>query len=304
VLTDLNESNRFAGVSITAGSGTQTWFDSFIGRIELNSDTDALSPVIDMSSAHLNVIQHRIDNPSASQRLGGGTLPPYGTTSTFIVYQTIVSSVTNVAFNSAEQSIVSATSSFGLIVPGRYITISGAANAGNNNTSTGLRVTNVSQDDSKMFVSSNTIVDELAGATVTIRQLQDFTEEATFTDASGESKYITRKINLENPASQLKIIMDINCPAEADFDIYYKVGSAAQDFDQLVWDKFEQLTIPNKDNNRSVFTEYETTITGFDSSGFPIDMSPFTAFQLKIVMRSTNGARIPKFANLRVIAHA
>jgi len=304
VLTDLNENNRFAGVSITAGSGTQTWFDSFVGRLDLNSDVDALSPAIDMSSAHLNVIQHRIDNPTASQRLGGGTLPPYGTTSTFIVYQTVVSSVTNIAFNSAEQSIVSATSSFGLIVPGRYITISGAANASNNNTSTGLRVTNVSQDDSKIFVSSNTIVDELAGSSITIRQLQDFTEEATFIDASGESKYITRKINLENPASQLKIIMDINCPAEANFDIYYKVGSATQDFNQLVWDNFEQLTTPSKDNNRSVFTEYETTITGFDSSGFPIDLSPFTAFQLKIVMRSTNGARIPKFANLRVIAHA
>ena len=304
ILTDLNESQRYSGVSITAGTGTQIWYDSYIARLQLTSTNDAVSPAFGMNGSHLNIIQHRIDNPTFASRLGGGTLPPYGTTSTFIVYKTIVSSDATIAFNAATTSIVATTSSFAQIVPGRYITVSGAANAGNNNVATGFMVMNVSQDDSTMYISSNTIVDELPGNPITIRQLQDFTEEATLTDATGESKYITRKINLENPATQLRILLDVNCPAEATFQIYYKIGNAIQDFDLLPWDKFEQQAAINKNNDGNTYTEYSTNITNFDSSGFPIDMSPFTAFQLKIVMTSTNAARIPKFKSLRVVAHA
>ena len=304
ILSDLNEERRYSGTTITAGSGTETWYDSFIGRIQMTSESNHVSPVLDMSSCFLNVIQHRIDNPTRTSRLGGGTLPQYGTTSVFIVYQTIVSSNTSISFNAAQSSIVAtAADTFTGIVPGRYITVTGAANAQNINTSTGILVTGISADRRQIFVDK-ALIQESAGSSVTIRQLQDFTEEATLTDATGESKYITRKINLENPATQVKILIDLNVPDEADFDIYYKLGSAAEDFNDFVWTIFADKPTVNKDNNRKNFTEYECNITDFDVAGKPLDKADFTAFQFKFVMRSTNAARIPAFRNLRVIAHA
>ena len=206
-------------------------------------------------------------------------------------------------FVAAESAITTTAGTFEGIVPGRYITISGAANAGNNNTSTGVLVTGINAELTKIFVSSN-VVTESPGAAITIRQLQDYTDEATTMDATGESKYITQKVNLENPASQIKFLVDLNVPSDADFDVYYKFGSAAEDFSKRVWKLYANKPAVNKENDRTIYTEYEVNMSDFDANGFPVDMSPFTAFQFKIVMRSTNGARIPKFRNFRVIAHA
>lgn len=303
ILTDLNEERRFPGLSVTAGSATETWYDSYIGRFELTSSSDHVSPIIDTHHSTLNIIQHRIDNPTRSSRLQGSLLPAYGTTSTFIVYKTILSSTTTIGFVAAESAITTTAGTFEGIVPGRYITIQGATNAGNNNTSTGVIVTGISQDLKKVFVNAS-LTTESPGAAVTIRQLQDYTDEATLVDATGESKYITRKVNLENPATQIKMLVDLNVPTEADFDIYYKFGSAAEDFENRVWKLYASKPRVNKTDDRNSYTEYEVDMTDFDANGFPTDMAPFTSFQFKIVMRSTNGARIPKFRNFRVIAHA
>ena len=230
-------------------------------------------------------------------------LPAYGTTSTFIVYKTILSSTTTIGFVAAESAITTTADTFEGVVVGRYITIEGATNAGNNNTSTGVLVTGISQDMKKVFVNAS-LTTESPGAAVTIRQLQDYTDEATLVDATGESKYITRRVNLENPATQIKMLVDLNIPTEADFDIYYKFGSAAEDFEKRVWKLYDNKPRVNKTDDRNSYTEYEVDMTDFDANGFPVDMAPFTSFQFKIVMRSTNGARIPKFRNFRVIAHA
>ena len=143
----------------------------------------------------------------------------------------------------------------------------------------------------------------MAGAAITIRQLTDFTEESTNVDASGESKYITRKINLENPATSLKIILEVNIPSAADFDVYYKIGASNTEFNQLIWTKYTNMPTITKSDNRGAYTDLTIDINDVDSSGNPKDLAAFSAFQVKLVMRSTNGARVPQFRNMRVIAH-
>ena len=53
-------------------------------------------------------------------------------------------------------------------------------------------------------------------------------------------------------------------------------------------------TVPS-DENASVFREYEYTVEAAD---------PFTAFQVKVVMKSTNSSKVPTVRDLRVIALA
>ena len=53
------------------------------------------------------------------------------------------------------------------------------------------------------------------------------------------------------------------------------------------------------DDEYGVYTDYEYLIGGLGGK-----LAPFTKFQLKIVMLSTNAAKVPTFKNLRVIALA
>lgn len=309
ILTDTNEVNRFAGVTV----GEETWNDSFIGVINMSSTNDALSPAVDLGTTYLNVIQHRIDNPTRANRIGGA-LPAYGSTSTFVGISTLVSSDTTISFLAADNSINTTTPGlFNGFNPGSYITISGSTVSGNNNTSTGVLVKDVNLEGTKILLSTNSsnaakpgiaLVNKVAGDAITLRQLTDFVEEDTCTDASGESKYITRKIALSNPATSMKIIMEANVPSAADFDVYYKLGAGNTDFSLIPWTKFNSMPVINKSDNRGQFTDITIDISDFDSSGNIRDLPPFSAFQIKFVMRSTNGARVPQFRNMRVIAHA
>ena len=312
ILTDTVEYDRITTTSVTMGAYSETWQDSFIGVFKLRSSSNHVSPAIDVSTLHIDTMTHRIDNPSYGNRLPPilPAVPAIGS-SLMILMSTIVSSNTTIAFDGAQRRISTITDNlFADVVPGRYITVSGSTVSGNTYTSTGLLVLNVTPDGRNIFVSG-TLTTALPGDSITIRQIDDFTEEATLINASGESKYITNIINLANPASQLKLQMETCCPSAADFDVYYKTGTSGQtDMDSLVWTKYvvagttSSYTNLVKSDTRGNFTDVEFNISGYDSTGVPQDLNPFTSFQIKIVMRSTNAARVPQFRNMRVIAHA
>ena len=311
VLTDTNEFDRVTPLSVTSGGSTEAWKDSFIASLSLTTTTDHVSPVVDLSTFYLDTIQHRIDNPNSANRIGF-TLPALGSTSQIMLMSTIATSNTTIGFDGANRAIYTSTEGlFENVVPGRYLRISSSTNL---YTTTAILVNSVANNGKTIFVSG-TITTAAAGDTVNIHQYDDFTEEGTFVDASGESKFIIRKINLKNPATQIKLIIESCVPSAADFDVYYKVGAVSTDFESLVWNKFVapfQTTAGAtssyvsivKSDQRGVYTDVEFTISNFDELQNPIDLEPFTAFQLKIVMRSSNAARIPQFKNLRAIAHA
>jgi capsular polysaccharide biosynthesis protein len=65
------------------------------------------------------------------------------------------------------------------------------------------------------------------------------------------------------------------------------------------WTIVTPQTSPSPNTNVNIFSEYRYLIGGDGGA-----LEPFTKFQLKIVMRSTNSARVPSFRDLRVIALA
>jgi hypothetical protein len=228
---------------------------------------------------------------------------------------TVANSSTTIAFDGNQQAITTTDiRGFEAVVPGRYLNIRGSTQSTNTFTSSPVLVTRVSEDAQTVYVSA-VLTSAVSGPGITIYQYDDYTEETTTINASGESKYIIRKINLENPATALRIIAESCIPSAADFDVYYKTGSVSTDFNKLVWEKFvapRQTTIGAtssyvsivKSDVRGIYTDIEFNISDLDSTENPVDLTPFTAFQIKIVMRSSNGARIPQFKTLRVIAHA
>jgi len=320
ILSDTIQYDRTATTSVTAGGAVGTWKNSFIGTIKLASTDNAVSPAIDLSTLYLDTVQHRIDNPNYVNRLGT-SLPLWGTaqaatTSTIYITDLIANSSQTISFDGSNSSagfINTATPGlFSNVIPGRYIFVSGSSIAANNFTSTALLVTGVDTLGQTLTVSGALTTTNIANG-ITIRQYNDFTEEFTVASAATDSKYISNIINLKNPATQFKLQVECCVPSAADFDVYYKTGAAGADFNTISWTRFIAPNQPNalssyatlaKSDQRGVFTNVDFNISGVNNVGTPVDLSPFTAFQVKLVMRSSNAARIPQFRNLRVIAHA
>ena len=129
-----------------------------------------------------------------------------------------------------------------------------------------------------------------------------FVAETQSSGGSTLSKYITRKIELNEPADTLRIIVLANNPPQAGINLYYKVQTSLdQNFDALPWIGHPSIAnvgvspvspIKISDNPNS-FSEVEYNI---DPPG------SFTAFAVKISLTSTNSSKVPSLRNFRAIA--
>ena len=81
--------------------------------------------------------------------------------------------------------------------------------------------------------------------------------------------------------------------------MYYKVGTGDDVLDDKLWILVDKETILPADNDRTTYREYEYLAGGITGT-----LAPFTTYQVKIVMTSTNSSRVPKIRDLRIIALA
>jgi hypothetical protein len=141
---------------------------------------------------------------------------------------------------------------------------------------------------------------------------------AAMTEPEGDNHaaiYLTKKINLENPATSLRVILDANRENAASIKVLYKTLRVddAFDFDEIDYKFFnDDGTVagsggPDVTVNPSIslnqFNEYEYT-AGVTDDGVGTELDEFIAFQIKIVLRTTNSARPPRIKQLRVLALA
>lgn len=118
------------------------------------------------------------------------------------------------------------------------------------------------------------------------------------------AKHITIPVTLEQDAIGLKIILAANRHPSTDFDVYYKTTDADTGLSNVNWvQAYSDNTMPS-DTNPTVFREYRYTIGGFgdvNNTG-GTDLTAFRKFQVKIVFKSTNSAKVPIIRDLRCIA--
>jgi hypothetical protein len=121
-----------------------------------------------------------------------------------------------------------------------------------------------------------------------------FVAETASSGGSTLSKYITRKIELNEPAETLRIIVLANNPPQAGIGLYYKVQTSLdQNFDALPWVGPVTPVSPIKiSDNPNSFSEVE----------YNVDPAAFTAFAVKISLTSTNSSKVPSLRNFRAIA--
>lgn len=127
----------------------------------------------------------------------------------------------------------------------------------------------------------------------------NFVSETVPVGGSSLSKHITRPTTLEQDAVGLKILVGANRPEGTSFDMYYRVSDDGTGLDNKDWILVEPDSLLAADDQPWVFKQYEYLLGGDGGS-----LAPFVQFQLKIVMNSTNTAKVPRIRDLRAIALA
>jgi len=127
--------------------------------------------------------------------------------------------------------------------------------------------------------------------------------------------YLTKKIELETPATSLRVILDARRFPEANIKLLFKTLRVddASNFEEMGFRFFNDdgtvtgsggpdvITRPSKTLNDYIEHEYTAGVTD-DGIGSPLE--DFSSFQIKIVMRATNQTAAPLIKNLRVLALA
>jgi len=116
-------------------------------------------------------------------------------------------------------------------------------------------------------------------------------------NGSSAAKHLTRVITLSNDAVGLKVILNANKPDGTDLQLYFRTATGDENIeDKLFTLQTIDSVIPNT-NNAMVFNPHTFLIGGQNGS-----LPAFTKFQLKIVFRSVNIAKVPVLSSIRVIA--
>jgi hypothetical protein len=127
--------------------------------------------------------------------------------------------------------------------------------------------------------------------------------------------YLTKKINLETPATSLRVLFDAFKDNDTSIKVLYKTLRVddAFDFDEIGFKFFnDDGTIAGSggpdvavrsSERLSEFLEHEFT-AGVTDDGIGTPLDEFISFQIKIVMRTTNQAQPPILKSLRALALA
>lgn len=113
------------------------------------------------------------------------------------------------------------------------------------------------------------------------------------------AQYITKVITLNDPAITIRSIVEANVPTDCDFEMHYRtLAIGEEDIKQKEWVPMVMTKDGEKTDDYGRFNEFEfSTGTLADDN-----IDEFVSFQIKIVMLSSNSAKVPRFTSLRAIA--
>jgi hypothetical protein len=156
----------------------------------------------------------------------------------------------------------------------------------------------VDMQRTSMTLISNLIDKQDSAATSGFNVPVNFVNE-TSPNGSSLAKHITIPVELADMSVGLQIFVAANVPPEADFLMYYRASDGDTSLEGQDYILANPVKTLPKDTDPQVFREYQYLIGGKGGN-----MTPFRRFQLKLVMRSTNSAKVPVLRDLRSTALA
>jgi len=259
---------------------------SFELLANISSSNDSISPVIDTSRCSMVAVSNRINNIDKSYNINPFDIRIVSTTKAF---NTIVVNTNSIsATNSTRLELLT-------IIPGKSIYITGF---GANTAFNGLPilVKSIVDDGTTITLYLDVIFAAETTPTLTIKVGDYFVSEIVPVNSSSIASYVTKIVTLENTSKSFKILYSYNKPAECFIDIYYKLADTAS-IGNLINTTY---TLLNPSTTMVSTSNYNT----FYDMAYDATVSPFTAIVVKIVMRSTTSAKVPRLKDFRLIALA
>lgn len=108
------------------------------------------------------------------------------------------------------------------------------------------------------------------------------------------SRYINKTVNLDSPATILKVWFDVLKPTSTDIKVFYRVlgADAGDDISGVDWTEMTGVTTALPSSSDEFYEE--------EHEKDPL--SPFTQFQIKLVILSNSEGALPLVKNLRALA--
>ena len=136
----------------------------------------------------------------------------------------------------------------------------------------------------------------------------DYVSDAKSKDSSSIAKYVTKEVAIQNPATGINVKITANTSDIKNIAILYRIkkSSSQENFEDIEWVNFNTTGLPDKDtiatseNSISGITEKQSS---YQELSYSVeDLSEFSSFAVKIIMKSRNPAFVPKIQDLRAVA--
>jgi hypothetical protein len=252
--------------------------ESFTYRLTLATSDTYVSPMVDTSFASAVFITPEINSPSSADNLN-------------VDLVTIANANTLISFSSTGNVVIGGSleqANVKTMVPGAFVTITTSGAVTNNGT---FRLTAVSNEGTFFAIPTSNAVP--TGNVTSIVYRPRFISDEAASGSSTKANYVTRKIELATPATSLLVRFAVSQPVGSDVELYFKLqnGNEAVGFDTKEYTQLNLGTI--KDTVDGQFVDIEK---------FVDSLASFSAFVIKIVLKSTSIAAYPKVKDLRIIA--
>ena len=252
--------------------------ESFVYRVTMTSSDPYVSPMIDTSFASAVFVTPDVNSPSSADNLN-------------VDLVTIANANTLISFNSTGNVTIGGDlekANVKTMVPGAFVTITTSGTVTNNGT---FRLTAVSNEGASFSIPVSNAVPTGNVTSIVYRPM--FVSDEAASGSSTKANYVTKKIELATPATSLLVRLAVSKPVNSDIEVYFKLqnGNEASGFDTKEYTQLDLGTIKNTVDGQYV-----------DIEKFVDSLASFSAFVLKIVLKSTSIASYPKVKDLRIIA--
>ena len=276
-----NDNNYYTSAkTITHGST-----GSLNVRAIMSTTNPALTPVIDTHGTSAVVIGNKVDSPNEVN------------TNIALIDRVALWSASASSFAFVDNTITSAVTGNQVImqriVPGSYVEVYSATTPSNDGK---YLVLEVDSATGTLTVANKTFVTENARSSSLLYYYNSFFDEITPTGSSTHSKYVSRAISLANQSNLLRIKFAVCAPTETEVLVYYRIGTDAVALSSSDWVLLEpDTTMPKTAIGSNTFLDVDYTAS---------DLASFNVVCVKLVMKSTNTAAVPRMKDLRIIACA
>lgn len=249
----------------------------------ISSKNKQTAPMIHIPTAKLSLTNYKVNSATWSD---GMPMPSYQCASTVLF-----SGTTGISFVASTDTIETTTEDFTGFEIGAHIFVDGS----NSNSIGWTQILDIdlSGATKKIYVDSP-LVDETISVQTSIEQYTLGVEETSPTRGTAKSKYVTKEIKLDSPATAINLAFGASIPIESNIEIYYRSLPRASHLplSSIKWTNYPHTF---KKNTNDVLIERNITLENLMS---------FSTFQIKLVFRSENTASIPKINKFRAIALA